>query len=127
VTYLQFPADAKTRKISQLLGEITETFISDAHGPQFMVWRVEQRGFGERMISTSDSRVACIGYAAFLQQSASMEMWLQPITNDIQNLQEGGRKRLTELQHLLLQLALELDDADTSYPSGVYPAALRRA
>jgi hypothetical protein len=127
VTYLQFPKDAKTRTISGLLSSIGEVFISDERGTQFMVWRVEQRGFGEQMIEVVSSRVTCIGYDKFLQQRESMQIWLSPLERDLQNLQEDGRERLTELQHLLLELTKELDENHTQYPSVVDFSTLKLA
>jgi hypothetical protein len=47
-----------------LLRDIDEEFLADSYGPQFMLWRVEQRGLGERMISSVNGRVTCMGYAA---------------------------------------------------------------
>jgi hypothetical protein len=69
-----------------------------------MVWRVEQRGLGELMIVTSGSTPTCMGYASFVEQRATMKEWLVPLERDLSEIEEGGRKRLTKLQHLLLEL-----------------------
>jgi hypothetical protein len=45
-----------------------------------------------------------------------MQEWLQPLENDLENLRDDGRKRLTELQHLLLELVRQLDDKQKRYP-----------
>ena len=50
VQYLRFSRDRHTREIGRLLQEVGETPLSDKYGSQFMIWRVEQRGLGERMI-----------------------------------------------------------------------------
>lgn len=42
--------------------------------------------------------------------------WLRPLENDLENLRDGGRRRLTELQHLLLELVRQLDDKQKRYP-----------
>jgi hypothetical protein len=116
VQYLRFSRDSETREVAQLLQDIGETFLSDKYGPQFMIWRVEQRGIGERMIQASDGKIRCMGYAAFMDQREGMEQWLEPLARDLQNLDEGGRNRLTELQHRLLELVRRLDEERTRYP-----------
>jgi hypothetical protein len=45
-----------------------------------------------------------------------MKEWLQPLENDFEHLQEGGRERLAELQNLLLELVKQLDDKQKRYP-----------
>lgn len=126
VTYLQFPTDKQTRTIGRVLGSIDETFISDEYGSQFMIWRVEQRGLGERMIASVD-KGTCIGYDTFLQQRSSMDVWLGPLEKDLRNIDQGGRDRLVELQHLLLDLVMRLDANKAGRPAGVDLSLLRRA
>lgn len=83
---------------------------------QFMIWRVEQRGLGERMIVSADGKTTCLGYASFIEHRPTMQEWLRPLENDLENLRDGGRRRLTELQHLLLELVRQLDDKQKCYP-----------
>jgi hypothetical protein len=116
VQYLRFSRNRQTREIGQLLRDIGETFLSDEYGTQFMIWRVEQRGIGERMVESADSQMKCLGYASFIKQRSTMEEWLSPLENDLENLQDGGRKRLTELQHMLVKLVRHLDDKQKRYP-----------
>ena len=116
VQYLRFSRDTQTREIGRILRDIGETFLSDKYGSQFMIWRVEQRGLGERMIVSADSKMACLGYASFIEHRATMQEWLRSLENDFEHLQDGGRKRLTELQHLLLELVKQLDDKRKRYP-----------
>lgn len=116
VQYLRLSRDRQTREIGQLLRNISETFLSDKYGPQFMIWRVEQRGIGERMIDSVDGKVSCLGYASFIERRPAMEEWLTPLEHDLEHLQDGGRKRLTELQHMLVQLVRKLDDKQKRYP-----------
>jgi hypothetical protein len=116
VQYLRFSRDRQTREIARLLRDIGETFLSDEYGPQFMIWRVEQRGIGERMIVSADGKMACLGYASFIEQRATMQEWLDPLEHDLEDLGETGRQRLTELQHLLLELVRRLDEEQTRYP-----------
>jgi hypothetical protein len=117
VQYLRFSKDRQTREIDHLLQTIGEAFLSDKYGPQFMLWRAEQRGLGERMIVSADSKMTCLGYASFIENRSTMEKWLGPLERDLQNIQDGGRKRLIELQHELLDLVRRLDDKQKRYPS----------
>ena len=116
IQYLRFSRHRRTRRVSQLIWEIGEEFLADSYGPQFMLWRVEQRGLGERMISSVNGRVTCLGYAAFVEQRDTMAEWLKPLLHDLENLDDGGRRRLTRIQHLLLELVRELDNKGKRYP-----------
>jgi hypothetical protein len=116
IQFLRFPRDDETREVARIVREIGETFLTDAHGDQFMIWRVEQRGLGDRMIVTTDGRPTCMGYATFVEQRATMREWLDPLERDLREIGEGGRKRLTELQHLLLELVQRLDEDQMRYP-----------
>jgi hypothetical protein len=116
VQYLRFSRNRQTREVGQLLRDIEETFLSDGYGPQIMIWRVEQRGIGERMVESTDGQMKCLGYASFIKQRSTMEEWLAPLEHDLENLQDGGRKRLTELQHMLVKLVRQLDDKQKRYP-----------
>jgi len=114
--YLRFSRDRQTREIGRLLQDIGETFLSDKYGSQFMIWRVEQRGLGERMTEFAGNKMTCLGYASFIEHRPTMQEWLRPLENDLENMRDGGRKRLTELQHLLLDLVRQLDDKQKRYP-----------
>lgn len=119
VQYLRFARNSKTRKIGALLGETDQAFLSDKHGQQFMIWRAEQRGLGEQMIVAQHGKMSCLGYASFLKHRSSMKEWLDPLEHDLETLTDDGRARLTQLQHLLLELVSELDDKHKRYPSGL--------
>lgn len=116
IQFLRFPKDDETREVARILRNISEAFLTDEYGRQFMIWRVEQRGLGERMIVTTDGTPTCMGYATFVEQRATMTEWLDPVERDIKEIDEGGRKRLTKLQHLLLELVRKLDEDRTRYP-----------
>lgn len=116
VQLLRFSTDAETREVARILRDITETFLTEDYGPQFMIWRVEQRGFGEQMIEISDGRLGCLGYASFIEQRAKLDQWLAPIERDLRSIGDAGRHRLIELQHLLLALVTKLDENKTRYP-----------
>jgi hypothetical protein len=116
VLYLRLSRDRQTREIGQLLRNIGETFLADKYGSQFMIWRLEQRGIGERMIESVNGKVSCLGYASFIERRPAMEEWLTPLEHDLVQLQDGGRRRLTEIQHMLVQLVRKLDDKQKRYP-----------
>lgn len=116
IQFLRFGRDAETREVARVLRDIVETFLSEDYGPQFMIWRVEQRGLGERMIAETEGRPTCLGYASFLDRRPTMEEWLAPLERDLRALGDEGRARLTHLQHLLLQLVRKLDPEETRYP-----------
>jgi hypothetical protein len=116
VQYLRFSRDQTTREISRLFRDIGEAFLADGYGSQLMIWRVEQRGIGERMIEVTNGRIACVGYASFLELAPSMTEWLGPIERNLEVLDDGGRSRLRDIQHLLLDLVTRLDEGQTRYP-----------
>jgi len=122
VQFLRFGTDTQTREVARLLRDIAETFLSDDHGPQFMIWRAEQRGLGERMIVSGDGKLTCLGFASFLDQRDKMDRWLTPLEHDLRNLDDGGRRRLTDVQHLLLELVGRLDADHTRYPFSMQQA-----
>lgn len=116
VQYLRFSKDKETREVGRLLSDIGETFLSESYGHQFMIWRVEQRGLGERMIDNSHGSPTCLGYATFIDRRETMGEWLDPLEAHLKGLTDEGRARLTKLQHLLLSLVRELDKDHTRYP-----------
>ena len=117
VQFLQFDRDVETREVTRLLRDITETFLDNAPGSQMMIWRVDQRGLGERLIvSPPNRRPTCMGYAQFVAEAPSMRAGLDPLERDLVDLDASGRQRLTKLQHLLLDLVRRLDEERTRYP-----------
>jgi len=116
IQFLRFLKDEETREVAQLLRDIGETFLTDEYGHQFMIWRVEQRGLGECMIVTSDGKTTCMGFATFVEQRSTMKRWLDPLERDLREMDDRGRARLTQLQHLLLELVQKLDEDRTRYP-----------
>ena len=60
--------------------------------------------------------MTCLGYASFIERSPTMQEWLHPFKNDFENVADGGRELLTDLQNLLLELVRQLDDKQKRYP-----------
>lgn len=116
VALLRFASDDETRAVQRLLGDLTETFLQSGLGPQFMIWRVEQQGIGAQLIDDAGARPRCITYDAFLARRAAMDSWAAPLERDLRGIDDGGRARLTELQHGLLALVRRLDPAAVRYP-----------
>jgi hypothetical protein len=67
------------------------------------------------MIESADNKMTCLGYASFIERRPTMQEWLRPLEDDLENMQDGGRKRLTDLQHLLLELVQQLGDKQKRY------------
>jgi hypothetical protein len=116
IQFLRFPEDQETREVSRILRDIGETFLTDRYGRQFMIWRVEQRGLGERMIVYTNGTPTCMGYATFVDEQGMMKEWLEPLERDLRDIGQDGSERLKKLQHLLLELVQRLDKDRTRYP-----------
>jgi hypothetical protein len=116
IQFLRFSEDQETREVSRILRDIGETFLSDRYGRQFMIWRVEQRGLGERMIVNTNGTPTCMGYATFVDERGTMKEWLEPLERDLRDIGQDGSERLKKLQHLLLELVQRLDKDRTRYP-----------
>jgi hypothetical protein len=116
IQFLRFPEDQETREVSRILRDIGETFLTDRYGRQFMIWRVEQRGLGERMIVYTNGTPTCMGYATFVDERGMMKEWLEPLERDLRDIGQDGSERLKKLQHLLLELVQRLDKDRTRYP-----------
>jgi hypothetical protein len=116
IRFLRFASTKETREIARLMRDVGEAFLTDGFGTQLMIWRVEQRAIGERMIDSSNGKLVCRGYASFLEHRDELKTWLDPVERDMLALDDGGRKRLVEVQHLLLRLVRELDPEQVRYP-----------
>ena len=117
--YLRFHRSAETRQVHEMLQGITETLLDSKLGPQFMIWRVEQQGFGERMTEDRGGDLACIGYATFLERQESLGRWLVPLERDLRAIDEQGRARLVLLQRQLLALVHKLDVSGVWHSAGL--------
>jgi hypothetical protein len=52
------------------------------------------------MITSSNGKATCTGYASFIDERATMRACLEPLHRDLEDAGEEGRKRLTKVQHL---------------------------
>jgi hypothetical protein len=108
-----------------LISNISETMsTSNFRGP-FMIFRSDQRGIGELMISP-DSKPGgrrCLGYAEFcrrITQDKEFAEWMQPLINHVDAAaQDAGSnpQRLITLQHQLVALIEFLDPDGLRFPA----------
>lgn len=112
ISFLRFERDHHTKTVADLLGSISATLATDRLGP-FMLWREEQRAIGELMIepSSEQRRPRCTGYSTFVEEYESRyARWFREFAGDLRAEDAAGSHRLAKLQHLLAQLAVELDE-----------------
>jgi hypothetical protein len=111
--FLDFRNRTQTRDVARLQEQIATLFSSDEAGlgPEFMLWRSQQRAIGERMISVEDSAPSCIGVATFSEQlrTESFQQWFGPLEQDLATLAQTRSTRLRLLQHELVHLVQRLD------------------
>lgn len=114
--FLRFEEVDRTREVSQLLSAITSRFSArDPDGDEsFRLFKAEQRGIGELMLTRSEGRFSCAGYAEFLaERRGRLAGWLDRLEADLEELSESehpNHERLRDLQGLLAELAERLDD-----------------
>lgn len=115
----------ETQDIGRLLSAITGTFSIDDLGPEFMLWKPEQRAIGEAMIEMWRGEPACAGYLEFIRRRKDMEVWLAPLQRDLESFipGRGGTDRLRKVQNLLIDLITLLDPTNVRYA----PERLKKA
>ena len=122
IQFLSFSDSERTRVVADRQRRILEVFQSDDPdlGGPFLVWRGEQRAIGELMIDRDEGPVQCIGYAKFLQRNEpSFQRWFTRLETDIAEVASGPNRRITELQHALVDLIRELDPEALRYSDEV--------
>jgi|SRR5579863_3017695 len=125
VQFLRFASGSETRSVQRMLRDITETFLTKDLGHQFMIWRVEQEGFGAAMIDDHADHPACISYHTFLGRRGTMDYWLVPLERDLKTIDADGIVRLAALQNQLLALVRQLDTNGLRYPFPMENARLQ--
>lgn len=99
---------AGTRTVSTGLNAVGKAFATDEYGPQFMLWREQQRAIGERM-QRADGRL--VGYAEFFETyDARFAPWLAGFASGLVS-GDRGSWHLARLQEALAGLAAALDPA----------------
>lgn len=114
IQFLSFPEADETRRVAQLQSEVAKRFLTDAHGPDLMIWADEQRAIGERMIVEEHGKVLCMGYARFREEcDGTFGPWCDRLRDEV--TQAAARERLREVQHLLCDLVETLDEGGVRY------------
>ena len=92
--FLTFREPEETWVIAELVGRVGRTFADDRYGPDFMLWREEQRAIGERMIGRDREPANCVGYATFVEcYSDDYARWFQRFE---QTFDRGPRRRVPD-------------------------------
>jgi hypothetical protein len=120
--FLEFDKVAETREVNRLLSKITSRF-SDKKPPgdeSFRLFKAQQRGIGELMLTQSRDRLVCIGFAEFQEKRrGALAGWLDELQADLETLSRVERptnERLKDIQHLLVDLAGHLDPRGVRLP-----------
>jgi hypothetical protein len=118
IQFLSFPEAEETRRVASLQSEIARRFLTDEYGEALMIWVDEQRAIGERMIVEEHGKVLSMGYASFREHCDDMfAPWRERLRNELQD--EGARRRLLDVQHLLCDLVETLDRDRVRYTSSL--------
>lgn len=115
IQFLSFPEDADTREVAELQYRISVAFLTtDDYGRSLMLWTDEQRALGERMIVEEHGKVLCMGYASFADHcDTTFRALCERIEAEIGD--DGARRRMRDLQHLLCELVEKLDHRRVRY------------
>jgi hypothetical protein len=117
----------KTREIAELQAEVARIFATDDYGKEFMIWREEQRGIGEWMISQENGERRCIGYATFWRKYENdPARWLLRLEKGLIAGIASKDGRLEDIQHLLCKLVRLLDPLRLRYDESQLSEASRR-
>lgn len=126
IQFINLGEDHKTKKLSDLLNNISQTFLTDEYDKTLRIFAGEQRALGEIMISERD-RLQCIGYNEFkhkqiLFDKVDQEGIFTYLKNDIKSLSENissRSDRLIKIQNYLIDLVDFLDPNFVRYPKKV--------
>ena len=120
IQFLDLGSDDKTRKLRSLQDGMYTQFQTDQFGKGFRLFAGEQRAIGELMIHRTGESPRCIGFAAFLKnRDPNVDYWLDPLREDVKKTATSVRpyeKRLTSIQHSLIDLLEFLDPKQVYFP-----------
>ncbi|MDJ1132664.1 hypothetical protein [Streptomyces iconiensis] len=109
-------------KVVNFLHEVSHRFSADRdRGPDFRLFRGEQRAIGELMIRQDGEEPGCLGYAEFcrrLEGDQEFGAWFASLDAAVQALGDEFRvqARLIEIQHTLIKLIKFLDEGRERFP-----------
>jgi hypothetical protein len=87
-----------------------------------MLWKEEQRGLGERMITNAENEAGCCGYATFAEEyDEQFRRWLDGLSSGFLVRGVEASPRLADLRGALARLVRQLDDEDR-YPADTWLA-----
>jgi len=114
--FLEFREPEATRIVSDLVADARDTFADDRFGPDFMLWREEQRAIGERMIDRHGETANCVGYATFVEQYAKdYARWFERFEASFDRKTARMSRRFQELRRILRSLVAALDPDELRY------------
>lgn len=121
IQFINLGEDHKTKKLSDLINKISQTFLTDEYGKTLRIFAGEQRALGEIMISEKDHQPQCVGYNEFKEKYMlfGQESIFTYMKDDINNLSENinlGSERLIKIQNSLIDLVDYLDPNFVRYP-----------
>ena len=127
--FLDFDQDGETHDTNELLRRVTSRF-SDQKPPgdeSFRLFKAEQRGIGELMLTPTGDRLMCIGFAEFQERRhGRLAGWLDKLQGDLEacsTVEHPRNERLLDVQNLLVDLAESLDQRRVRIPKGGLPRA----
>lgn len=111
---LRFETQEDTRRVADLLTDVTRILARDDYGPHLMLWADEQRGIGELMtLHSAQDATVCLGFAGFLENYAKLARWLDPMADGLSSDEVLQSERCRLLQWALMGLVLALDEEET--------------
>jgi hypothetical protein len=132
---LRFERADETRAVADVLGAIGRTFASDAYdqtngfaSSRLMIWREEQRAFGDSVRSSGSDDSVCVGFTEFVTRYENgADKWFVKVVSDLEHPHAADGERLAVLQSHLAALVRMLDVDGRYARSDVHaPEWLRR-
>lgn len=110
----------KTRELYTLLNKVKRLWATDKYSSVFRIFAGGQRAIGERMIRGDLHGVDCLGYSDFLETiEANRIPLISEIGSDVMKMSENhsvASERLTEIQHMLVDLTEFCDPEHVRFP-----------
>lgn len=120
IQFIDLGESDKTRELLRLQDTISSLWRTDRYPPVFRIFAGEQRAIGEALIQTGARGPECMGYGAFLKTfSKGIDPLIDGLRTDVFSLSKQldlATKRLTDLQHALIDLLRLLDPDYVRFP-----------
>lgn len=120
IQFIDFRNAEQTKMLPELRDKLYGLWQVDRSHDGFSVWAGDQRAIGELMIEERNNRLSCIGYASLLKKIPSNEeLLLKRLQDDVSGLAANALDcypRLTEIQHVLIDLLDYLDPDGIRFP-----------